>query len=230
MKMIKFMAFLMFGGLVLASCSEDEKDETVTVDFEGSYYNALIDNAQYGGDLIYSGAEYKWTDAKTSLSSEVVKADWSAWGMGYGWDHGIAISNYINPDAASYQEQLAVSKATGNFAVAFDNNSTLTFADGKAHHVVSMDLAPVAYAYNSMKKACGPGYEFDVILTIENGAQKSEKIIALAKDADVQDGFKTFPIGLDATSISISFDGTDKNDWGLSTPKYVAIDNIVLKK
>lgn len=238
--MIKFMAFLMFGGLVLASCSEDNEDETITVNFEGDYYNALIDDAQYGGKLIYSGDEYKWTDKATSLSSEVVKADWSAWGMGYGWDHGIAISNYINPQAESYKEQLAVSKASGNFAVAFDNNSELTFADGKAHHVVSIDLAPVAYAYNSMKKACGDGYEFDVILTFENRASASvsptgapasaQRIISLAKDNDVQDGFKTYPIDLDATSIRITFDGTDKNDWGLVTPKYVAIDNIVIKK
>ena len=233
MKMIKFMAFLMFGGLVFASCSEDE-DETITVNFEGNYYNALIDDPQYGGKLIYSADEYKWTDATTSLSGEVVKADWSAWGMGYGWDCGIAISNYVNPNASSYKEQLSVSKATGNFAVAYNDNSYMTFTDGKAHHIVSIDLAPVAYAYNSMKKACGEGYEFDVVLTFENRANASaprvQKIISLAKDADVQEGFKTFPIDVDATGINITFDGTDKGNYGLNTPKYVAIDNIVLKK
>lgn len=229
--MIKFMALLMFGGLMFTACSEDNEDETITVTFEGDYYNALIDDAEYNGKLIYSGDEYKWTDATTTLSSEVVKADWSAWGMGYGWDHGIAISNYVNPDASSYKQQLSVAKATGNFAVAFDNNSTLTFADGKAHYVVSMDLSPVAYAYNSMLKACGEGYEFDVVLECTKAdGSKVTKIVALAKDTEVQNGFKTYPIDVEATSISISFDGTDKGDYGLNTPKYVAIDNIVIKK
>lgn len=231
MKMIKFMAFLMFGGLVLASCSEVMEENTVTVTFEGEYFNKLIDDQQYGGQLIYSGDEYKWTDAATTLSSEVVKADWSQWGMGYGWDHGIAISNYVNPDAASYQEQLSVAKANGNFAVVYDNNSTLTFADGKDHNISSIDLSPVAYAYNSMKKACGDGYEFDVIMTFEKAdGTKAEKIVALAKNNEVQDGFKTVALNVTAKSIVFTFDGTDKSSYGLNTPKYVAIDNIVIRK
>ena len=232
MKMIKFMAFLMFGGLMFTACSEDdEEDNTMIVTFEGDYFDKLIDNPQNGGPLIYSGDEYKWTDEKTTLGSEVVKADWSQWGMGYGWDHGIAISNYVNPDAASYQEQLSVAKAQGNFAVAFDNGSALTFADGQAHEFVSIDLSPVAYAYNSMKKACGPGYEFDVIMTFEKAdGTTAERVVALAKDDQVQDGFKTYALNVTAKSMTITFDGTDKNDWGLVTPKYVALDNIVIKK
>lgn len=229
MKMIKFMALLMFGGLMFTACSEDNEDETVTVTFEGDYYNALIDDAQYGGKLIYSADEYKWTDAVTTLSSEIVKADWGTYG--WGWDHGFAISNYVNPDAASYMEQLSVAKATGNFAVAYDNNSELTFADCKAHHIVSIDLSPVAYAYNNMLKACGEGYEFDVVLECTKAdGSKAKIIVPLAKDNNVQDGFKTYPINMDVTSINFTFDGTDKNDWGLVTPKYVAIDNIVIKK
>lgn len=81
--MIKFMAFLMFGGLFLASCSKDEEiDPTFTVDFEGEYWNKLIDNKQYGGKLIYSADAYKWTDAATTLSSEIAKADWGTYGYG----------------------------------------------------------------------------------------------------------------------------------------------------
>lgn len=230
MKMIKFMAFLMFGGLVLASCSE-EKDDTLTVTFEGEYFDALIDDAQYNGSKIYSGAEYKWTDAATQLSGEVVKADWSAWGYGFGWDNGFAISNYVNPDAASYTEQLSVAKAQGNFAVAYADNSTLKFADGKEREIVSMDLSPVAYAYNSMKKACGAGYEFDVIMTFTKADGTQNKyIVALAKDTEVQDGFKTYIVNQKAVSVTFTFDGTDKGNYGLNTPTYVAIDNVVIKK
>jgi len=202
-----------------------------TVTFEGDYYTKLIDNAQYGGALIYSADEYKWTDEATSLSSEVVKADWSAWGMGYGWDHGFAISNYVNPDAASYQEQLSVAKADGNFAVAYADRSALTFADGKEREIESIDLSPVAYAYNSMLKACGDGYEFNVILTFTkaDGSQVA-KTVALAKGDEVQNGFKTYTFNEKAVSVTFTFDGTDKSDWGLNTPTYVAIDNVVISE
>lgn len=202
---------------------------TPVVDFEGDYFTALVDDAQYNGKLIYSGDEYKWNDAVTGLTSEVIKADWSAWGMGFGWDHGIAISNYVNPDAASYQEQLSVAKADGNFAVAYDNGSALTFNDSKAHTFVSIDLSPVAYAYNSMLKACGEGYAFDVILTfaLENG-ETAEKVVNIAKDNLVQSGFETVKLGYKATSMTITFDGSDKGTYGLNTPKYIAIDNVVI--
>lgn len=231
MKMIKFMAFLMFGGLFLASCSKDEEiDPTITIDFEGEYWNKLIDKEQYGGDLIYSETPYKWTDAASTLSSEVVKADWSAWGSGFGWDYGFAISNYVKPDASSYQEQMSVSKAQGNFAVAYNDNSTLTFADDKEHEIVSIDLSPVAYAYNLMKKACGPGYSFQVILTFEQAdGKKIQSKIDIAKDEVVQEGFLKYLFGVKAKSIVFTFDGSDKGEWGLNTPKYIAIDNIVVK-
>lgn len=229
MKMIKFMAFLMFGGLFLASCSKDEEiAPTITIDFEGEYWNKLIDKEQYGGKLIYSADEYKWTDAATTLSSEIVKEDWGEYGIG--WKHGFAISNYVNPDAKDFNEQLSVRKAQGNFAVAFDNNSTLTFADGKEHEIVSIDLSPVAYAYNLMKKACGPDYSFQVILTFEQAdGKKIQSKIDIAKDEVVQEGFLKYLFGVKAKSIVFTFDGSDKGEWGLNTPKYIAIDNIVVK-
>ncbi|GEM_PF-3213122 len=218
-----------FYTLILALCAFGAVSaQTKTVTFEGEYFNALIDNPQYGGNLIYSGTEYKWTDAATQLSGEVVKADWTAWGYGYGWDNGFAISNYVNPEATTYAEQLSVAKADGNFAVAYANNSTLKFADGKEREIVSIDLSPVAYAYNSMLKACGDGYEFNVILTFNKAdGSKSEKVVALAKGEDVQNGFKTYAFNEKAVSIVFTFDGTDKGNYGLNTPTYVAIDNVV---
>lgn len=240
MKITKFMTLLMFGGMVFASCSEENEEpqpltqpevKTVTVDFEGDYWTKLIDDKQNGGQLIYSDKEYKWTDATTTLSSEIVKADWSAWGMGFGWDYGLAISNYINPDATSYEDQLSVEKSTGNFAVAYNDNSEMTFADGQNHHLVSIDLSPVEYAYKYMTKIAGEGFKFDVIFTFtKTNGEIAKKTFEFANGTTIQKGFKTFPLDIDANKITINFDGTDKNEYGLLTPKYVAIDNIVVEK
>ncbi len=232
MKKFYFLAMMLCAGFAFTSCSDDDEIEpTFTVDFEGDYFTKLIDNKQYNGDLIYSGVEYKWTDASTTLSGEVVKADWSAWGYGYGWDNGFAISNYVNPDATSFQEQLSVSKAKGNFAVAYNDGSKLAFADGQDHEIQSIDIAPVAYAYNEMKKACGKGYSFQVIMTFEKAdGTKTPVPVDIAKDDVVQEGFATIQLYQKANSVTFTFDGSDKGQYGLNTPKYVAIDNIVIKK
>lgn len=240
--MIKFMGFLMMGSLLAASCGDDDEPTPdpdpegparpmAMLNFEGEYWKGLIDGSQYGGPLIYSADEYKWEDKATGLRSEVVKEDWTEWGGGFGWGHGIAISNYVNPEASLYTEQLAVPAATGNFAVAFDNNSMLSFADGKDHEFVSVDLSPTSYGRNTMTDECGKGYEFKVILTFTRADGTSvTKDIALAKGEDVQKGFKTFDLGVTATSMNITFDGTNTNEYGLLTPKYVAIDNVAVRK
>ena len=59
MKKTKFMALLLMAGLTFTACDEDENfnpnldvEETVTVDFEGSYFTALVDTPQYNGPML----------------------------------------------------------------------------------------------------------------------------------------------------------------------------------
>lgn len=59
--------------------------------------------------------------------------------------------------------------------------------------------------------------------------------ISLAKDGDYVKEWKYCDLsGVDAfkdiTSISFSFDGSKKNDWGLTTPTYICIDDVVIEK
>lgn len=237
-KFLSLVAIAAMATFGMTSCSNDE-GETVnfyTVNFEESYFTALIDNPQYGGKLLYSPDEYKWQDKETTLSSKCEKEDWSQWGMeGFGWKNGIAISNYVDATADSFDKQLAVpskSQVTGNnFAVVWDNNSELTFADGQAHTIVSMDICNTSYALANIKKNLGKGYEFKVNCTFYKAdGSKVEDAFLLAKDDQVIDKWTTLnmsgfgPI----KKIVFTFDGTDKGDWGLNTPKYFALDNIVV--
>ena len=239
MKKILFLAVaLVLGASALTSCSDkdDDKDLYVTVDFEGSAYATLIDTVQYGGPLIYSGTPYKWTDAASNLSGELVKADWTAYGMGYGWDSGFAISNYVDNSAdASYDKQLAVPQSNGSkqFAVCYGDGSAIAFADGSAHVVNSMMVSPNTYCLNDMKKAANSSYEFKAVATgTKADGTTSTLDIVLAKGTDVKDNWFTVDMSaLGAVkSIAFSFDGTDKGSWGLNTPKYLAVDNIVIVK
>lgn len=237
--MKKFLSFAAIAAVTVLSftaCEKnDDEKETATVTFEGSYYTALIDSAEYNGPLIYSAAEYKWTDAATSLSSECLKDDWSEWGYGFGWKNGIAISNYIcNDSIASFFRQLSVPASNGssNFAVVWDDNSKLTFADGKCHVVKSIKVSPTTYALRNVQANCGAGYEFKVILTgVQADSTRKSVEIYLANGTDVVTSWKNYDLSsLGAVNtISFSFDGTDKGDYGVNTPKYVAIDDIVVE-
>lgn len=238
MKMIKFMAFLMFGGLVLASCSEDDEEpaeKTVTVDFEGSYYDALIDNPQYNGPLIYSADEYKWTDEATSLTSYCEKDDWTAWGYGYGWGNGCAISNYVDATASTNEKQLSVPASNGskNFVVVWEEGTSMSFADGKAHEIKSMQVINTSYALANIKKACGEGYYFCVTAVGYNGEDKTgQEVIMLASGTTVMDTWTVVPMTNlgEVTRVVFYFEGSDQGKYGLATPKYFAFDNVVIKK
>jgi len=206
--------------------------QVVTVDFEGDTWNALIDNPQYNGALIYSADEYKWSDANTSLSSFCDKADWSAWGYGFGWNYGIAISNYVDAEATSYDKQLSVpvAPASGtNFAIVWDNKSELSFADGKVHAINSIDVINTSYTLSNIKKSYGEGYFFTVTATGTKADGTTATVdIKLAEGETAIEAWTTVDLSsLGAvTKVVFTFDGSDKSSYGVSTPKYFALDNV----
>lgn len=244
MKKFLFMAVaLVVASAVFTSCKDEEEDgpKELTVTFEGEYFTKLIDNPQYKGALIYSGDPYVWTDVVTGLTSSCQKEDWSQWGPQYegvfGWSNGVAISNYIDDDeAAGFQKQLSVpvSNGSSNFAIVWDNNSTLSFADGQAYEVKSMMVCPTTYSLRNVQKNCGEGYEFKVVATGEKAdGSKSSVDIVLAKGTDVKTSWFTVDMSaLGAVkNIVFIFDGTDMSSYGgLATPKYFALDNVVIVK
>lgn len=239
-KYLLMAAALFMGAAMFTSCEkdDDEKDEKyATVTFEGEYFDKLIDNPQYGGALIYSGDEYSWTDEKTTLSSSCEKEDWTMWNAGWGWKSGFAISNYVDNDPeAGYMKQLSVPVSNGskNFAVAWDNGSALAFADGKAHLVKSMDVCLTTYTLNNIKKNLGEGYYFRAVAeAIDANDQKQMLELVLASDNEAIDEWTTIDLAEfgPIKSVTFTFDGSDMSGYGggLATPKYFAIDNIVVK-
>ena len=68
--MKKILLILALGAMVVA-CSPDNNGgdgkNRVTLTFEGDYWDSLIDNAQYNGDLLYKQEGYSWYDEATDL-------------------------------------------------------------------------------------------------------------------------------------------------------------------
>ena len=102
MKKTKFMALLLMAGLTFTACDEDENfnpnldvEETVTVDFEGNYFTALVDTPQYNGPMLYGelASTYRWSDPATTLTGGMT----NKWGGQYGFSEGgAALSYYID--------------------------------------------------------------------------------------------------------------------------------------
>ena len=232
-KYLFLAAALLAGTTVFTSCSEDDDDkvELKVLTFEGDAFSALIDSPEYGGKLIYSGDEYKWIDAGTNLSSSCRKDDWGKYG--WGWGNGIAISNYVNPNATTYKNQLSVPVSNGskNFGVVWDNDSKLAFANGSAHVIKSMKVSPTVVSLADMESAKGENFYFKVIVTGTLADNSTKTLdIYLGKGTDIKtEWFNVDMTSLGAvTSLTFTFDGSEKGTYDLSTAKYFAIDDVVV--
>lgn len=246
MKMIKFMAFLMFGGLFLASCSDDEKDNDMIVTFEGTYYNNLIDTKQYGGELLYgeNAKDYSWTDKSTSLKGAMT----NAWGGQYGFaEGGVAISNYVDGNAREhntfdYQLEVPVSNGSKNFAVVYCNAS-VQLTDGTNRLFKSMDICPTTYLLGCEKygnTSCPALGEKDFVtatitgFAIENPQEPTGFVtIDLARDGKPVEGWQKVDLTKlgKCNRLEFSMTGSVLSDWGgMAHPSYFAFDNVVIEK
>lgn len=232
MKKFFYLAMALCMGFAMTSCDDEDESDVATLTFEGSYWTALIDDPQYNGPLIYSADEYKWEDNKTKLSSECVKADWTMWDMGYGWNNGIAISNYIDADEshADYLHQLSVPKSNGssNFAIVWDNNSALTFADGAARVIKAIQFTNTTYTLGYLKNKLAEGYKFSVKATGMVGDSETGSVeIVLAENTTAVESWEKADLSSLGAVTSVVFTFATDDSYA---PKYFAFDNVVVEK
>lgn len=102
---------------------EDADFKGTTPTFSGGgNWSSLIDDPQYGGQLLYgSGAgvssideAYKWTDENNTWLSNVLSEGYGTWCY---WSGGHAISNYASADIETYggyNSQLTIYKKSDN--------------------------------------------------------------------------------------------------------------------
>lgn len=245
MKALRLFVCLLCVGMLAASCSNDENEARIeTVTFEGEYWNSLIDNAQYGGPLLYGNlaSAYRWIDEGTHLSGGMT----NAWGGQFGFSEGgIAISNYVSSDFEhhnNFNHQLEAPSVIGgkNFAIVYcatqdDNLTTLSILDDKPHVIRSMQLCPSTYLIGAAtygtdfsKALTGEDDFLTLHITADNGKTIEAKLV---EKGQIQTSWKEISLAeLGAVrSISFSMTGSDSTEWGLNTPTYFAIDNIVVE-
>ena len=243
-KILLSFAVLAMSMAMFTSCSDDDEN-LKRLDFEGNQWATLIDNPQYGGELLYGdGGEtpvsYSWSDATSKLTSSLT----AAWGGFYGFaEGGVAISNYIDADLekhATYDYQLAVPQSNGSsrFAVVYCDAS-VSFSDNVARIIKSMDVSPTTYQLGVTKNGGGSakalteeGDFLTLIITGYKGEVATGSVtVDMAKDGAFLETWKNVDLSSlgEVNKLSFTMDGSDKSSFGVKQPKYFAFDNVVVK-
>ena len=100
--------FALMSGVSCAPESDKYEVKRYLCNFEGAYWDALVDSEQYMGPLLYSAIPYSWYDAASDLASDSTSSEYD--GVYY-WGNGTALSNYFSTDYASngtFMEQLTI--------------------------------------------------------------------------------------------------------------------------
>lgn len=209
-----------------------------------SYWSSLIDNPQYGGELLYADywwADYKWTDKVSGLHSTINEG---SWGKVY-WSGGIAISNYYSLDAEAYgdyESQLTVYGKSGNngskncgviFAPGY-----IDFADGVAKTIDHMYIAPTTYYYyvaikgNDLSAPVGENESVWVkAVGYMNGKEGKTVTTYMVKNGkSLIDTWTKWDLsGLGKVDkVELTIGGDTDNGYGFSIPAYFAIDDIAI--
>ena len=236
----------------IATLTFEDADYVAGENYLGeSSWSSLIDDKQYGGDLLYatdesyvSHSEYTWYDANnTELTMPGFEED-TTYGSGISFAQGgVAISNYTEPiDASlSYMNQLSVvdggNNNSKNFGVIFAP-AKLLFHDMTPRVINHLYITNTSYTSsvclhgNAYSEALGADDYYKVIV---KSVDKDNEVIAtaefyLAKGGKLVEGWNKWDLTSlgKVTTLQFDVDSNVTNEYGISIPKYFAIDDIAV--
>jgi hypothetical protein len=230
-----FFALIFAVSLFLVSCDTENQTKTVVIDFEDI---TLTDSIWNGSDD--SGS---FSSLDFNFNNSYTRSDWGDY-----WS-GFACSSKTDTETAGYMNQYSVIAGSGalnssQFALAYDSASVIFPSDKMGEYEIkSAMLTNSTYTYLEIlnggmftKKFAADDWFLVKFTGYLNDVEQSQVNYYLA---DFRDG-KTFIsnswVEVDLSSltnidrISITFDSSDKGDFGVNTPKYVCIDNIEIEK
>lgn len=238
MKKIKFLYFLLAIGTILsfASCSDDDnngddREILSVIDFE----SVPVPDTGFVNNLEYQEKGIRFSN-NYSVSS-----------YGEYWE-GFSYSRLTDRTTPGLINQYSVFASGGanqskTFAVVYDTYDSPThfqFISDQSYPVKNVMVNNSTYAALSMKegdpnaKQFESGDWFKVIFTGYNVAGEAGKTVEFYL-ADFRDG-KTFicntwtKVDLQSlgsvNKVTVTFDSSDKGEYGVNTPKYVCIDDL----
>lgn len=242
MKKNVFLAVLL--GFFLISCETENKEEIV-VDFE---------SVELGVSGYYNGSDKSGEDLGYGLYMKTIEVDgfgfinnymvveWG--GVEFASWSGFAMSSLVDTLTSGYENQYSVMAGEGafnseKFAIAFDS-SVIVLPTNNLYYPKSILLTNSTYAYKDMQEGSfftrkfEDGDWFKVIITGYLGSTETGTVDYYL--ADFRDGksmmskeWKEVDLTTlgEVSFLTFEFDSSDKGDFGVNTPKYVCVDNLV---
>lgn len=238
--------------LLFASCErETTTTETLVITFE----EVELNESGYWNGSDLSGTpqtEESWGTQITNyygsfadngfVFANVYTSEWASW-------QGFACSALTDTTTAGYLNQYSVAAGQGaggsrQFALAYGDDATFSYTpqtDYATYTLKSVMVCNSTYAYLEMRDG-GYGKQFAegdwFKLTLTGYADNTQTGVVEYYLADFRDG-RTFinhsweevdltPLGA-PDRVVFSFSGSDTGAYGLNTPMYVCIDNLIVE-
>ena len=216
--------------LALASC-----DNGTTVD----YITTIGFETVSVGDLGYQ-KEASFTEDGLVFENSY-NAEWNAW-------KGFACSTLTDTITQAYTNDLSASAGKAylgsRFAVVYEDSAVCKFMNNAEYKIIGLYLTNSTYAYLDMKFGSDFSKKFeanDWFKVIIKGFSATNLLIGTREVylADFREGktvlLNTWGyVSLEETMpakvqrLEFYFDSSDKGDWGVNTPKYVCVDNVLV--
>ena len=235
MKKISLYFLAAMAGLFVFTSCEKEKEENkeVTITFESVQLNADGYQNNFTTGLVLSDVDfYNYFDEA-----------WSSW-------EGFAVSNLKDKVKPGYENEFSVYGNGGannseKFAVVYSGFNEITncqFLNGQEYTFKNLMINNSTYAYLTIKDGNSFGTQpfgeddwFKIIITGFNAAGektgKTEFYLADFRDGKTficQEWTKVNLLGLGSVNkLEFTFESTDNGDWGMNTPAYACVDDIV---
>lgn len=253
-----FFSVVLVTSLLFVSCKEESpKTKTYLVAFENVALGSenFWDGSDLSGDLKEEdspwvpGAKDKnyyggFTDGVATFKNKYTPNDWGGSWIGFACS---AKNDTKTPGRENQYSTIAGSgaNASAKFALAFDQNATFECPKNEYGYlsIESIMLTNSTYAYYSIKDGDGyakkfaAGEWFKVTITGYKGDKETQSVDYYL--ADFREG-KTFIsdswVKVDVSALGevdnvrFTFDSSDEGQYGLNTPLYVCVDNIMFKQ
>lgn len=230
--------------LSLVSCDKSIEETTYVIDFEDVVLGD--DGLQNGSDLtgnLLNGSYYSEIfSSSIGLLNIYTTSDWGDYWTGF------SVSSKTDKTTAGYLNQYSTIAGKGaenslKFALAYDTATILLPYIDSYQKAKSMMVTNSTYSYLDMKngsdfsKKFESGDWFKIIIKgfFQNKLTNTVEFYL----ADFRNGKSILLNDWEKVDISslgivekmtVSFDSSDKNSYGVRTPKYVCIDNISLSR
>lgn len=168
-------------------------------------------------------------------------AEWNAW-------KGFACSSLVDSVTSGYTNELSVSAGKAylgqKFAVVYEDSAVCKFSNNGEYKIDGLYVTNSTYAYLDMKNGSAYSKKFvagDWFKVIIKGFSATNVLLGTREVylADFRDGKTTLlntwgyvsleeAIPAKVQRLEFYFDSSDKGNFGVNTPKYVCIDNVLV--